>query len=274
MLSQLNRHCISGLSVLVLVTTAAPSIALGANAGAAQPQVSDLQPDRVKLKTQTTNLIHQRQYSSGYVDTVEAKIEYPVVQSLSNRPLQAKIQAAIDLKQVYGQSLAEIRAEYAEYNWLREIFYETNYNRNGVLQLTYTIAGVGAYPSQYEKYIAVDLYSGKSIQPQDLFTTENQPKVAAIVDRMMQQAIQKAIAKNSAEFGIDAQEMTDRLADKKFTVENLQSFVIGDKGITFVYDFGFPHVALALEPENKYFVSYAQLQPYLRQQGVGAQLMK
>jgi hypothetical protein len=229
-----------------------------------------VRPDRVNLKTKTAILTHKRQWPNGAVETIAAKIQYPVVQGDE----MAKIQDAISLQQAYGQSLAEIRAEYQEYYWLREISYETNYNRNGVLQLTYTIAGVGAYPSQSEKYIPVDLYSGKIITPDTLFSQENQTKIAAIVDDMMQKAIQQAITEKSQEFGLDAQEMHDRLDGKHFQAEDLKNFVIGDQGITFVYDFGFPHVSLALVPQEKYFVSYAQLQPYLRKQGVGARLLQ
>ena len=49
-----------------------------------------------------------------------------------------------------------------------------------------------------------------------------------------------------------------------FTVENLDKFSVSDKGITFWYDYGFPHVILALQPEGRYFFSWAELKPFIR----------
>ena len=34
--------------------------------------------------------------------------------------------------------------------------------------------------------------------------------------------------------------------ESRFGVENLDTFRLDDKGVTFVYDFGFPHVSQAL----------------------------
>ena len=37
--------------------------------------------------------------------------------------------------------------------------------------------------------------------------------------------------------------------------------------MTFFFDFGFPHVVKALEPQNAYTLSYAELRGYLRRDG-------
>jgi len=59
----------------------------------------------------------------------------------------------------------------------------------------------------------------------------------------------------------------------RFGVENLDTFRLDDKGVTFVYDFEFPHVSEALEPAGEYFLSYEELRPYINPEGPLARLI-
>ena len=58
----------------------------------------------------------------------------------------------------------------------------------------------------------------------------------------------------------------------KFEAKDLDEFSINDKGITFLYDAGFPHVVQAVQPVGRYFFSYAELGPYLKHKGSAASL--
>jgi hypothetical protein len=53
----------------------------------------------------------------------------------------------------------------------------------------------------------------------------------------------------------------------EFKVEHLNDFSVGDKGVTFLYDAGYPHVIKAFEPDGQYFFSYAELKPYIKPNG-------
>jgi hypothetical protein len=48
----------------------------------------------------------------------------------------------------------------------------------------------------------------------------------------------------------------------------LNNFIVTPNGITFYYDFGFPHVAKALEPDNSFPVTNEELQPFLKKNGL------
>ena len=48
-----------------------------------------------------------------------------------------------------------------------------------------------------------------------------------------------------------------------FTVEDLEKFSIVEDGIWFHYDFGFPHIALAAEPEGDLFMPAEEILPFL-----------
>jgi hypothetical protein len=53
----------------------------------------------------------------------------------------------------------------------------------------------------------------------------------------------------------------------KFEVNHLDDFSISGKGITFLYDAGFPHVIQAYQPMGRYFFSYPELGPHLKRTG-------
>jgi len=43
--------------------------------------------------------------------------------------------------------------------------------------------------------------------------------------------------------------------------------LIAGFGVTFLYDAGFPHVIQALQPDGRYFFSYAVLRPHIKSSG-------
>ena len=59
----------------------------------------------------------------------------------------------------------------------------------------------------------------------------------------------------------------------KFTIENLDEFSVGAKGITFLYDAGYPHAIQAFEPIGEYFFSYSELKPFIRRDGLLGQFI-
>lgn len=197
-------------------------------------------------------------------DYKEALIRYPVVTGLKDPVLLGKVQAAVSLKQVLGQSLAQMQQEYLDNHWLSEVGYTVNYNQNNILDLTYAISGVGAYPDEYEKHVSVDLKTGKILRSRDLFKAEALGAIAQAVDQMMQREIQEKIA----EFRQQEPDLDSTLfANHRFQQKHLDDFSISKAGVTFHYSFGFPHVVKAAEPSGAYLIPYAKLRPYVRPDG-------
>ncbi len=197
---------------------------------------------------------------SGFPDYKQATVVIPKMTTGPNLAVLQQVQAAIDPKAVLGESLKELETEFQTTGWLSTLTYQVDYNKNSIAALTYTKEGVGAYPSGFRFYVAVDLQTGKVIKAADLFTPEGLEKVAARINELMQKRIQNAIAQNSNQ----DTDLKSRLSGKQFKVENLNTFVIGEKGITFIYDFDFPHVIQALAPDGQFFLSYTELQPSVR----------
>ncbi len=195
-------------------------------------------------------------------DYKEASISFPLVKGES--ATVAKIQKAVSLKTVFDQSLEEFTAEFRESWWLDEISFKVNYNKNFLLDITFYMSGTGAYPSTTVKHVLVNLKTGDALRAMDVFNASSLKTIAAMVDSRMQSEIKTTIASWTKQ-GEDVKEL---FQDKRFTVENLDSFSVSDRGVTFLYDFEFPHVVKAVEPEGKYFFSFEQLKPHIRRDGL------
>lgn len=218
--------------------------------------------DRVLIEPKTVTFTRGKK-GQDYPAYKEATIKYPLVTGLTDQTVLQKVQTALSLKSVMGQSLDELRTEFQESWWLSDIDYTVNYNQNALLDLTFTISGVGAYPSTYEKHRLVSLKTGKILKATDVFKKESFGAIAVMVNKAMQAEVKAAIANGDKE-GAD---LRDQLTNKRFQIKHLNAFSISDKGVTFLYDFDFPHVILALQPSGRYFFSYDQLKMYIKPDG-------
>ena len=196
-------------------------------------------------------------------DYKQATISYPVVSGISDPQVLAKVQKAISLKSVFGSSLEEYRAEFKESFWLDEINYEVNYNKNELLDLTFNIAGTGAYPSGSSKHVLLSLKTGDPVKAADAFKAGSLIALTRLVRKAFQASVEQAI-KDQAKEGEDVK---DLFAGKTFNEKNLDQFMVSDKGLAFLYDFDFPHVAKAAEPDGTYFFSFGDLKPFIKPEG-------
>lgn len=194
-------------------------------------------------------------------------ITYPKVKG-SSPGLARKIENAISFEKNFQLN---VRDEIREAQWLYEASYEVNYNKNGILGIVLIIDGSGAYPTVYSKSIAVNLKTGERIRPQDVFIKLNE--LTAKGKNAQQAEIKKEIIEIKKE-NPDEENPAGLFENTNFTLKNLNEFSIDDKGITFWYDYGFPQVIKALQPEGRYFFSWAALKPFIRRDGLLAKFVR
>ncbi len=53
-----------------------------------------------------------------------------------------------------------------------------------------------------------------------------------------------------------------------YTATDIKEFSVGKKGVTFMYEYGFPHVIEALQSSGKYFFTWDQLRSYIKPGGL------
>lgn len=188
-------------------------------------------------------------------------VTYPKVRGRT-AALSRKIESTISFEKVMELNVQE---EIEEVQWLEEADFEVNYNANGILVVTLSISGSGAYPDAVFRTVAVDLRTGGRITPALAF--RNAVGLAAVIRQKQAREISAAIKQIKAdpeEKDTDTRELFD---GRIFAVNDLREFSISDKGITFMYDYGFPHVIQALEPEGRYFLTWKEAAPYINRRG-------
>lgn len=129
-----------------------------------------------------------------------------------------------------------------------------------------TVEGSGAYPSGYTKHVVVDLRTGNQVKPADIFT--NLPALVKEMRRKQLEEIEES-KKEIKTAEPDLVEMSNQIfAERDLKTENLDFFSVSDKGVTFYYEWDFPHFARSMEPLGEYFFSFDELKPFIRRGGL------
>lgn len=240
------------LSLLLLASVGS----VGAHARAAAPEGVP----SVVIQKRTMVLVRTGKFARDFPDRKRATITYPVVAGPRNSPVLRKIRALFDFKNIFGSSLAEYRSS----TWLSEFAYKVNYNRDYILDITFTQEGVGAYPDGGYKHFAINLRNGELIRAADAFDSSALEKLAEMADAKLQAENQETIKQVGSEDRATAEELLKGL---KFTASHLDNLAVSGEGVTFLFDAEFPHAVQAFEPGGSYFFSYAELKPYIRRDG-------
>lgn len=195
-------------------------------------------------------------------------VTYPKVKA-STPALSKKIETTLSYSKVLGLNVNE---EIREIQWLEEADFEVSYNSKGILTITLSMNGTAAYPDGTSKALVVDLKTGNRVRPLDVFTNLN--GLAAMVKRAQKAEVSKAL-KEMKEDPENKDFDTDQLFEAtNFTVKNLDEFEVNDKGVTFIYNYGFVHAIQALEPEGRFAFTWGQLRPYIKRGGLLARFTR
>ncbi len=184
-------------------------------------------------------------------------------------PMAKKIEMTISYERNFDLN---IKDEISEIQWLEEADYKVDFNKNGILGIILSVSGSGAYPSIYEKSVIVDLKTGERVLAKDVFA--KLPELAAKGKSAQKAEMEKKIVEIKKEMPEDADGISSFFENADFTAKSLDEFAVSETGVIFWYDYGFPHVALALQPEGRYFFSWAELKPFIKPDGLLAQFIR
>ena len=182
--------------------------------------------------------------------------------------LSQKITAAISPESVLS---LELKDEMGEYQWVEEADYKVLYNGDGVLSISLWMEGTAAYPDSVTKYAVVDLKTGRRVGAADVF--QNLPYLAAMIRSAQVAEVSSAIEemkKDPENKDIDPAEL---FAETNFKAEDIKEFSIDEQGVTFYYDYGFPHVIEALQPPGEFRFGWGQVRPFIKPNGLLARFI-
>ena len=226
-------------------------------ANAAKPSITD---EHAIIQRRRVVLVRSAELAKDASYKKRAVVVYPVVSGL-RAPVLRRVRKVFDFKNIFDYSLKE----YREDTWLDEFSYKVNYNGNYLLDVTFSQSGSAAYPDDQTKHFLINLRDGSVVKPSDVFEAHKITQVVAVVDRQLQREIKDR--KEEEKDPADKEAVDDTYKDLKFQLKDLDDFSVGPKGITFLYDAGFPHVIRALEPAGRYFFSYSALKSFIKRDG-------
>lgn len=251
-------------TLLLLFTLSALSFAYSDNIHAQRAGHAE---DHVVIQRRRIVLRRSPQIARQFPDRKTAVVVYPVVSGLSDPLVLRKVRSAIEFKNIFDYSLDDYRND----AWLSEFGYVVNYNRDYMLDITFRQSGMGAYPDDHEKHFLIDLRDGHIVKAADVFEPDKLGQLTAVIDRALQKEIARLAKENADSNDQDADQkesIKGAYENLKFETQHLDDFMVGAKGVTFLYDAGFPHVIQALEPEGGYFFSYSALKDIIKSDGL------
>lgn len=228
--------------------------------------------DRAIVTPRRVMIVRRGTLVRDFAGKKTATVTYPVISGLSDPKVLRRVQSLLQVKNAFDTSLAE----YREDTWLDEFTFKVNYNRNYILDITFTQSGSGAYPDTHTKHIAINLKTGSIIKASDVFVGDRLGSLASLVNRKLQSELNQ-ILKDNSESKSDAEDtgvIKESQEVLEFRSENLDDFSVGAKGLTFLYDAGYPHAIQAFEPNGRYFFSYSELKPYIKRDGLLGQFVQ
>ncbi|MEZ5305844.1 MAG: hypothetical protein R2684_01730 [Pyrinomonadaceae bacterium] len=216
-----------------------------------------------QIKIVPTKVVYTRvgEGLSEFKQTFE--VNYPVPIGDDKNGSFRTLSKTINYWDAFDMSLEE---SLGDYTWLERLDYQILYNNRDILTIELIQEGSGAYPDGSSVTYVVDLKTGKRIMADQVFT--NMPALVKMIDKAQKAEIKQAIIDAKAENLDDADSLDQMFKeyDAKFT--KVGQFIVDEKGVTFLYDYGFPHAVAALEPEGKYEFTWEQMKPYLKPGGL------
>lgn len=139
------------------------------------------------------------------------------------------------------------------------IDYQLGFNNAGLLDVTIIHETMGAYPDSYTQHFLFDLTTGAQLSGHTLFKPESLPALAKAIDDQLQAEVARARTDNPD----CVTEDEDPYQGHAFTPDKLRDVGVNERGVVFSYDYDFPHVIQACEPDGTFVWTLPQLDAYL-----------
>jgi hypothetical protein len=226
---------------------------------------------RVVITKKRITIVRTGPIVKAFPERKIATVSYPVVSGLSNAGALRRIRSILRLKNIFDSSLQD----YRQNSWLDDFTYVVKHNGNYILDITFTQSGVGAYPDSQSRNFTISLKTGSVLTPTNVFIEDKLPELAKLVDKELQAQVAELIkAAQEDKYLEDPTPVVEALSKLQFSVSNLSDFSVSKKGLTFLYDAGFPHVIEALQPDGQYVFDYSKLRPFIKPDGPLSQFVR
>lgn len=280
-----RRHISTGIGILIIVSLA--SLFFGgvfAYQYFAMPQIPLTNTESISVVKKSDNFPINWIVGKDYSEHVGSKtagfpiekssikytkeLEWPVIKNIPDEQVLLKINKILD----FDKTIEFTEFDATENNGITSVGFDVNYDKNNILSLTVHVSTYGAYPDEFSTNYLINLKNAELVTLSDIFYQNKINDLVGILNKKLQENVNEAINQNpqlkqdiNCNRGMEGCMYPDGFT---FTEENLKNFVITSDGIKFAYDFGFPHVSQALEPNGVMILTYSQLKDYISKEGL------
>jgi hypothetical protein len=203
------------------------------------------------------------------------EVTYPIFSGKISPAALRRLKLGTDYWRVFDMKLAD---NLRDDQWLSSCDYVVNYNKHNILDILLVIEGDAAYPDSAIRHLVFDIRSGRKLGFPDIFYASRMPDLLGKIRTVMKLNEEEAV-KESDEVRETLEQYREGEPDlyptpDRIQFKDLDGFRISDTGVTFIYDYGYAHVVEALEPPNEFFLSYSELKPFIRTDGLLARFVR
>lgn len=197
----------------------------------------------------------------------EVDIVMPILTGLNDKNLIRRINKHLSLESLYGTSLDAIKEEFQRCEGtIRTIGYEVIRLDNTILSINLFMETEAVYPDQSNTYRSINLKTGDIVRPEDVFAQDKINDLVRFIN------LKKSKIEKNDERRLSSEELEDFQSivgnAPSYTIEDLENFVISEKGVRFFYNYGACHAARALEPADSFELTFDELEPYIKADGL------
>jgi hypothetical protein len=190
-------------------------------------------------------------------------VVYPRFKVLGNRSVERKIRKAIDYESIFEVSIEENRL--ANETDLTSLYYKIFYNKRDFLDIVLFMETLGAYPWTTKKEIVFDLKTGNILTAENCFVESRFDELAKAITLKLRAETRQAKRKYGG--------FPPESENARIDLEDLDNFSVGDKGVTFHFDYGFNFASLSLQPKGEFFFNWKQMKRFIRRDGLLAKFI-
>jgi hypothetical protein len=199
-------------------------------------------------------------------------VRRPVINGGTSRAASAKIQKQLNFWKSFEISFKD-ELEVGAY--LERFDYEVKYNKDYLLSIWLTAETVAAYPDRFIRYLVFDVRTGTKLETSDLIKAGSLPDLQSAVRWKMREELERfpdgAFLYNQ-QFEFGGEEFFPK--PENLMLKDLQGFSVSPDGITFFFDYGFPHISKSSEPPGEFFFSWKEMEPFIKRDGLLARFVR
>ena len=208
--------------------------------------------------------------TTTHTDTA-GTIAAPAAGNCNDAEARKKMQDALSMGSVIDMSEAEVKdwlaAKEKPMQGLQSYEVDTLYDEHCILSARVHFEWMGAYPSQSWLYMNFDKHTGDSLLPVTFIEPAKTYELLSILNKRLKDRVAEGRDRLTATEELEGYDAMIDQNKQEFTAEQLKAYYLQDDHIVFVYPFDFPHVVLALQPEDTFGFKMKDFRPYIRKDG-------